>query len=272
VRKTLAAIVTAGVMTAACGALGSDDPLAETSDKLGDITSGILDLRVAATTEGGDVSGFELRGPFSLPEGGSLPTARLTFVNLGEPDASPTVFVATGDAAFIEIDGQAYRLPDDRVQSLRGSASAGDEGPLDGLDVAGWVHDEHVSDGPPVDGEETTRVRADIDLVTALNDLFGVADDFAGADFPVIDGDAAERIRGAVRSARLEVLTGADDGLLRDLSVDVDMGATAPRSLDDTLAALLGVAFDMRLKLERPNEDVHVSPPADALPYEELLG
>ncbi len=117
-----------------------------------------------------------------------------------------------------------------------------------------------------MDGVETETITGRLDVVAAANDLFNLARDFAGTTVPAIEGEEAERLRGAVESASLELIVGRDDELLRRLRIDVDLAATAPDRLEPALSELLGVRFQLLLAIEDPNEPVRVDPPQESLP------
>jgi hypothetical protein len=257
----------AGVLLAAgCGPRGADGPLAAAGEKLADIRSGVMTLRLVATARSGADTGFEVSGPFSLPEDDSLPTADLTLEQLGVKSAEPVRFISTGRSAYVETGGTAYELPPENTESLRGDPEAGQEGPFDQLELDSWVIDPKTSEGETVDGVETETISGRLDVLAAANDLFGLAQDLGGTTVPGIEGEEAERLRAAVESASLEVVIGRDDELLRRLRIDVDLSASAPERLEPALGDLLGVKFSLLLAIEDPNEPVRVEPPPDFLP------
>jgi hypothetical protein len=257
----------AGVLlVAGCGPRGADGPLAAAGENLADIRSGVMTLRLIATTSSGADTGFEVSGPFSLPEDDSLPTVDLTLEQLGVHGAEPVRFISTGKSAYVETGGTAYELPPQSTESLRGDPQAADEGPFDQLELDTWVTDQTSSEGATVDGVETETISGPLDVVAAANGLFGLARDLGGTTVPEIEGEEAERLRAAVESASLEVVVGRDDELLRRLRIDVDLTASAPERLEPALAELLGVRFQLLLAIEDPNEPVRVEPPRDSLP------
>jgi hypothetical protein len=246
-----------------CGGLGAGSPLAVAGDNLAEIRSGDITLRLVAATHAGAETGFAISGPFSMPEDDSLPEAELTIEQIGPQSGDPVLFISTGETAFVEIDGDAYELSPEQVNSLRGSSQPGDEGPFDGLDLDTWVTNPEVSEGDVVDGVETETIRGRLDVVAAANDLFSMARDFGGVVVSDIESEEAERLRNAVESATLEVVVGKNDGLLRRLDIDVDLSAAAPERLEPALSDLLGVGFELFLEIEDPNEDVDIEAPAN---------
>jgi hypothetical protein len=250
--RRLVTVVVVLFLTGACGALGSDDPLVETTERLGEIRSGRLRFRLVAATHAGERTGFEVAGKFALPASRGLPEADVTYSRIGtEPAFPPLRFIATGEQAFVEIEGQAYELPPGQVDALRGAVDSGDQGPFDQLDIEAWVPERRVSEGGTVDGATTERIRGELDVVAAANDLLAMARSFAGAAVPRLEGKQAERLENAVDSASLEVVAGEDDHLLRRLRVAVDLGGRAPESLKESIEDLLGVSFDLELELRR---------------------
>jgi hypothetical protein len=251
---------------AGCGLLGG--PLEDTARNLGDIRSGRMSLRMVATTEGGERAGFELEGPFSLPEDESLPKADFTYTRFTGRTSQTFGFIATGSEAFIKIGNQPYKLPAERANTFRGSENPGN-GPLSGLNLDRWAPDHEVKPGP---SESTELITGDLDVVTALNDIFSVARNFGAEELQPLEGDEAQRVERAVKSAELRVITGKEDRLVRSLSMDVNLGAEAPEELGKALEGLLGVRFTLDLSIEDPNSEVNVQAPRNALPYERLAG
>jgi hypothetical protein len=225
-----------------------------------------MTLRLSAMTRAGADTGFQISGPFSLPEDDSLPTADLTIEQLGVQAGQAVRFISTGDAAFVEVEGTAYELPGAQAESLRGDPQAAEEGPFDQLELDTWVSDPETSESGTVDGVKTETLAGRLDVVTAANDLFDMARFFGTTTVPEIEGEEAERLRSAVESASLEVVTGRDDGLLRRLHIDVDLAAGAPDRLEPALSELLGVRFQLLLEIADPNEPVEVEPPRESLP------
>jgi hypothetical protein len=218
-----------GLLLLLASGCGGGTPLAATGDKLAEIRSGVITLRLVGATRAGAETGFAISGPFSLPDDDSLPEAELQIEQFGPQSAEPVVFTSTGERAFVEIGGDVHELAPEQVASLRGSAEPGDEGPFDGLDIDSWVTDPKVSGGEVVDGVETETIRGPLDVVAAANDLFGMARDFGGAAIPEIESEEAERLRDAVETATLEVVVGKEDGFLRRLDIDVDLAAPSGR-------------------------------------------
>lgn len=275
--RSVAAVAAVVALSAGCGPRGAAGVLDETASKMGEISSGQLRLRLVASAgvDGRERRpvGFELDGPFSLPsKKGMLPLARLSLTRLRGGVGEPTVFVSTGDKAFIEVGGSAYELPSDQLSSLRGGEPG--KGGLEGLDIADWAEKPKVTKGGSLDGVAVERVTAALDVTEALNDLVDVAARLgagAGTGLRRIEGKSAEQLKRAVRSARLEVVTGAEDRLLRRLRIDVTLLAPEPR-LVEALGPLAGTRLELELDIAKPNQPVKIDPPRRARPLEEFTG
>lgn len=261
----------------ALGGCGGDDAareaVSQTSANLARIRSGELDSRLLIAATGGDQNGavgFAVKGPFALPAEPGLPTARVAYTQIAGPRQATTTLVATGRKAFVEVDGALYRLPpkeEDRLQ-LGGDVRAATGG---GLSVERWLRDPELADGPSVAGAPTDRITGELDVPAAVNDLLGLADR-AGAEAAGIEplrGARAEDLEKSVRSGKVELLTGAEDRLLRRLSVDLELDA--PRVEGGTsLPELDSVKIDFDMALSRPNAPVRVAAPSGARSFDEL--
>jgi hypothetical protein len=258
----------AGLTVLVLALWGCAGPLEKTAKKLGDIHSGNMELRLTASTPEGQKTGFELKGPFSMPEAGGLPRADLTYTRFLGTRQDSFGFISTGDAAYMRVGRQSYRLPDERVASMRGSEEAGSRGPFSGLNFDKWVPDsEVVARG---EGSKVETITGELDVVRAVNDMLGIARDYGGVDQPDIEGDDAENLRKAVRGARLTVVTGKDDRVLRSLEVTMDLGREPPEAFRRALEGVTGVNFVLELKLTEPNSKVNVEAPANPLPFDRL--
>lgn len=176
-RKVVVVCLAAGAaLFTGCGVFGG--PLEKTAAKLGEIRSGNLEMRLVAGTPAGQMTGFELSGPFAMPEGEGLPQADLNYTRFAGTAEDTFGFISTGDAAFIRVGEQSYQLPDDRVQAMRGSDNAGSRGPFSGLKLDEWVPDSEVVVNE--DNSDTETVTGRLDVVAAVNDLLGIAREYGG--------------------------------------------------------------------------------------------
>ena len=262
----------------ACLALagcGDDEPaqvLSETAQKLGEVRSGDLSMRFVASPKAkgadGDI-GFELEGPFSVAEPGALPVADIEYTQLTGPRQGKAKLISTGRAAYVRVEGKLFELPPGRERELRRAKGALErEGALGELDIGAWIRAPRVTEGETVGGAETDKVTAGLDVVAALNDLAALSRG-VGARGPgqKLEGESAKQVERAVRSSRLELLTGKDDRLLRRLTIDVDFGLETPDALRSVVGPVAGGRVLFELGIDSPNRRVRVAEPAGARPY-----
>lgn len=271
--RTRSLWLVAGLCLALTGcATEPSDVVSETTSKLDELRSGHVDLSVTASTPdaGGEQAeaGFELTGSFQLPEEGALPVAEIEYTDLSSEDPVTQGFVSTGEAAFILVDGTAYEIPPDQADILRGGSEG--EGLFEQLQVAEWIREPVLSEDEEHSGEKVDRVTGELDVAQVMSDLVLTAQRFGRSDLSPIDEAEAERLDNAVRSSRIELLTGAEDRLLRSLSISIEFALDESLDLDEVLGPLAGAVFELDLTITDPNEPVEVEAPSDPLPLEEL--
>ena len=268
--RRLAAVAVALVLVA--GACGDDRSPAEAAlgdaeSGLGRISSGDLTMQLLASSPDGDGGvGFRIEGPFRVgKDEGDLPAADLEYTRITGGERRTTGFVSTGEQAYVELDGEFQQLDDAQLEELRVADDA-EGGGLEGLSLEDWVKEPKVGTGPRVDGVATRRITGAVDAVPAINDLvelaggFGAADDDAPAR---LEGDSADAVRRAVRSATVEMLVGAEDNLLRQLDLVIDLSVRDP-AVRRALKGLAGARLSLELAVERVNRQVTVEVPAGA--------
>jgi hypothetical protein len=259
---------------AGCG--GGDQPedvLGETASRLGEIRSGTLDLSLLVTPrDRSGASGFELRGPFSFGNDGSLPVMKVEYTQVAAGERGSVVLISTGQKAYAAVGEETYELTPDQTEELRSATGALErDGGFEQLALDGWIVDPELSDGGEIDGAETDRVRGRLDIVEAVNGLLELARGF-GRDLPRIDGESAKQLRKATRATRFELHTGKDDRLLRSLTMEADFALEVPAELRNELGDLVGGKVAFRLGIAKPNDPVRVVEPKGVRPASELPG
>ncbi len=153
---------------------------------------------------------------------------------------------------------------------MGGSGEGGS--PFEDTDIGSWLVDPQLEEGEGLDGEEVDRITGELDVVTALNDLFSIAQRFgSGTAFQTIEDDEAERVENAVQSSHIEVITGAEDRLLRRLLIEVDLALGEEVGLSEILGPLSGASFTLDMSISEPNRPIEVPEPPDPLPLDELV-
>lgn len=255
--------VAALAILAGCGGQDAGPVLERTTANLAQLERATLDLRVLTTPTGGDEGvGFALEGPVDLGGDGPLPVADLTYTRIAGEQRTTAGLLLTGEEAYVRAGGQAFVLGPEQTQTLRRGGAPRDLAAL-GLDPAGWLLDAEVEEGAQVDGAPTDRVSGDLDLAALITDLLQVARR-AGAPAPELPEGAPDRLDDAVEDARLTILTGRDDRLLRRLELRANLRQA--EELSDLLPGGGGLTVDASLRLGSLREPVDVEPPADARP------
>jgi hypothetical protein len=251
------------VAAVACAGCGGDDPgdlIGQTADNLGEIRSGDLRFELDVEPRGLDTNGrirIALRGPFALRGAGKLPVARVRYTQVAGDAQAEVTLISTGRAAYVEVDGALTPLTAAQLQDLRQTGGSGPGLAELGLDIEGWFDDPKTSAGPDVGGDPTERVRAGLDVAAALEDIAALARR-AGGDAPVLEDSARQAIERTVRSDRVELLTGADDRLLRRLEAEIDV--EGPEELRPLLG-LEGAKLTLLFEVAHPNREVTVADP-----------
>jgi hypothetical protein len=276
--RALPAAVMAVVMLAGCGqASPPARALSTTTSRLSAIHSGELTMSLLGSNDGqapGRGEGFELNGPFAVATSkGHLPVADLQFVRHIGAAVERTRFISTGSAAFLRLDSGTYRLPEPQLSGLRARGKAGHDAGLAGLDLDKWIVNPTMRAAGTRDGQPVVRITGRLDPIRALNDMLTVASGLGASDPGVpthLAGDAAVRVRRAVRTSSVEVVTGRNDHLLREVHVTIGLAVAEKDRLRTALGRLAGVRLTMQIDVAHPNEPVRVAAPADSRPASEL--
>lgn len=254
------------------GACGDDKSpaqaaLADAEEGLGRVESGDMTMQLlASSVDGAGGVGFRMEGPFRVgKDEGDLPVADLEYTRITGDSKRTTGFISTGEQAFVELDGEFQRLDDAQLDELRVTGDAEGSG-LDGLSLEDWVKEPKVATGPRVGGAATRRITGTVDAVPAINDLVELAGGFGGTDDDVpgrLEGESADAVRRAVRSATVELLVGAEDDLLRQLDLVIEL-SVRDAAVRRALKGLAGARLSLELDVERVNRPVTVEVPAGA--------
>jgi hypothetical protein len=260
--RRLALIAFAAASLAGCGGSNGSSVVSETTRNLGKIHSGVLDMKLTVTPHGGGRPfGFEIKGPFSLRPG-KLPLARVAYTQVANGRSGTATFVSDGKRAWVLSSLGTRQLTATQAAPLMSAARAfgSPGGGLSTFDVGAWIDHAKVSDGKLVHGAPTDEVTGDLDVVAAANGLMGFAA-LAGRDATRIEGADAARLRKAVRSSSVDVLTGKDDRLLRRMTLSADLGFDVPAALKRALGTNVGAKIDFLLAVTDPNAPVVVHGP-----------
>ena len=176
--------------------------------------------------------------------------------------------LSTGKQGYLELGGTTYRVGTELEDAL-GKALTGGKGggfaPL-GLDPSAWVVKARTQGTERVAGVETERIAGEIDVQRLLADVAKLLSG-SGAD-GLESPKLRTQIADSVKSSRVEVWTGVQDRILRQLAIAVDFAfedkADHPMGLD-------GGRMNLRVTLDGVNETpVEVKAPKGARPLSDL--
>jgi hypothetical protein len=245
VRRAAACGLLATLALAGCGGDDPDEVLSQTAKKLGQITSGDLSMRMGIDAGGSGKVGFALDGPFALKRGGGMPRVRMAYTQIAGSRSATVVLISTGRRAFVSAGGKTRELPPAQARRLRvGAGAAGRQ-----LKIGSWVRDPKLSDGPKLDGDETQRITAKLDVRSAARDLLGVAGALGPGSAAL--GQNPGELERAVKSSSFELVTGKDDRLLRRLRIGLDVQPAGARR----------TAVRFLIAVRKPNQPVRIAAP-----------
>lgn len=284
----IALLAAASLVAAGCGDDGSgrnpERVLQETFSGDGEpIESGVIDLGIKVTAEGGEDPGvFDIRvsGPFDFSGEGigvfDFDLAIDADAGEGELDFSAGI-ASTGESAFVRFEETAYSVPQEIFDQFVTTftelqeGESGDESPnllgALGIDPTKWLTgltDEGTED---VGGTETVHIRGEADVPKLIADLRTIARQAGDAVGGPADAEALGELEDVVRSATLDIYSGADDERLRRLDADLEL---APP--EGTPGAPESVAIELSLIFEDLDQAQSVEAPEQSRPLSELLG
>lgn len=219
---------------------------------------------------------FTLDGPFSSPGGGQLPHFDIDFAATLARQIYRGTVLSTGRAAFVQLDGTDYKIDREFVTALReGLADAADSKQPGlkalGIDPLRWVSGAQVRGEERVAGVDTTRIGGNVAVARLLEDidrLLTKAGGSGGGD-GLLSPKLRKQIEDAVKTAKVDIWTGTEDKILRQLAVRIDFAFEGEKPI----AGLDAGKINLRLRLNDVNETtLSVAAPAGAKPLADLTG
>jgi len=292
--RSILPLFAATALLAACG--GSADGPASSStdvDKLleqtftgeKNVESGKLDLKLAIDAQGGPQGGrFDLKlgGPFQTEDAKQLPKLDLEVAFTGAGQNLRGGVTTTGEKAFVAFDGQDYAVSDQVYRQLeagyqeaqkKGAEQAGgkDQSLTQlGIDPRKWLTNARNAGEEKVGDADTIRITGGVDVPKLLDDVNtalakagSLGLNSTGQVPQKLTDEQRAQITDAVKGLEVQIFTGKEDKILRRMVVDLDVDAPQQKT-----KATLKLDFSL-LEL---NEDQEFKAPADAKPFDELLG
>ena len=296
----LAAIVLPAAVVTACG--GSSSASSEDAQKVINETfngkkkvdSGKLSVDVSAKLSATGVAGQELKDPVTLKVSGpfqsrgqtELPALDLQLAASGGGQDFSAGAVSTGDKGFISYQGKDYAVPDKIFQQYKKSFSQQqkkdqNKNQLDlaalGIDPQKWLTNPKNEGVEKVAGVDTIHVSAGVNVGALLDDInnllkrsdqLGLSKQQRQQLPKDLSASTKKQLQDAVKQAKVDVFTGADDKTLRRLELAVSFDI--PKSLQGQAQGLQGGDMKLALQLADLNKKQDISPPANARPWSEL--
>ncbi len=210
---------------------------------------------------------FQLAGPFAAPAGDA--PSRFDFdvlATLGGQTFKGGA-ISTGTKRFLRLDDRAFTLGEDGGGTPKASRHGLD---VLGIDPVRWVRNVREAGSARVAGVQTTHLAGDVDAKRLLADVGALLDKAGDGSGSLLSPELLDEIAGAVKSAKVDVWTGADDSILRRLSVAVRFAFKAAQS---PIVGLDGGRISLRVLLDDVNgAPVKVTAPATAQPLTDVTG
>lgn len=285
----LACALSCAGLVAGCGGSGGGRPSAKRTlqQSLGtsakSIDRGRLDATLRLDPEGllklGGPISVRLSGPFAAPTRRTLPRFDLAFLaTLGGQRFSGSA-ISTGRKGFVRLDDGTYAIDDATMAELRRQATRAALRPQAGLRALGidplrWISDPERKGRERVGGVDTVRIAGNVDVRRLLADLGALLRNAGGGgagSATLLTPQLREQIAGAVRSAKVDVWTGAGDKLLRQIAVAVVFAFK--KGEQSPIPGLDGGRLTLRARLDDVNgAPVRVPAPSRARPLSRLTG
>lgn len=215
-----------------------DQTFKATSEKLADAR---VDAHLRLEPEGLLAIGGPLTLGFQGPvvrskKGHGIPRLRLAVVAGVAGQRYVGGLLADGRHAFLELDGRAYRLTDNRSEKRLGSLA---------LHPRSWLKGESTKGHQQIAETDTIRVTGSLDVARLLDDLDGL-----------VAAKQRTQIAAAVRSADFELWTGATDKLVRQLVLRVSFAFA--KDAQPPIRGLQAGRIELRIRFD----DVNAGQPA----------
>jgi hypothetical protein len=252
IRTRFAAIalaVLAPATIAACG--GSSSPsfnpqtvLHQTFNNPKSISSG--NLAATMNAQGGQGSfALTVNGPFQGTKGNTsqLPQFDFTAKVTGSGGAAQSInfeggLTVTQSAAYVSYLGTAYQVPSQLFSQFKtaylqaaqatkasGGSSNNSSSLLKrlGIDPSTWLTNVKADGTTDIGGVTTDHISGDADIGAIASDLGKIEQSVPGAQAQGLNSSGINQLKSEIKSAHIDVYSGADDHLLRKLALSLDI-------------------------------------------------
>jgi hypothetical protein len=275
---------------AACGG-GSQSAqtlLSDTFHSRGQINSGKLDLAFALSTD--ERQGLQtpvslrLSGPFESKGVDRLPDFAFQLLITAGGRSLQAGAVSANKRFFLSLAGASFEAPQSTLAALRSgyaqaAKSAGGRGSALaslGVDPSAWLAHPVKAGTARIGDQQTVHLSASLNLPSFLQGAEKLSN--AGGATGLAAGSQLARLlsprqrtalESSLKSAHIDVYTGAEDHLLRALSIRLLLVTSA--HAEKVLGGLRRAQLSLRLQFSELNKAQRILPPAHAQPMSQLL-
>jgi len=220
-----------------------------------------------------------LDGPFAVPGKGQLPHVDVDFAATLAREVFRGTVLSTGRAAFVQLDGTAYKVDREFVADLRKGLADAANSKQPGLKALGidplrWISGAQERGEENIAGVDTTRISGNVKVATLLADidrlLTKAGGSGGGSAGGLLSPQLRKQIADGVKTAKVDIWTGTDDKIMRQLAVRIDF---AFEGGETPISGLEAGKINLRLRLTDVNETkLSVRAPSGARPLEDLTG
>ena len=290
-RHVLAALACLGLCGFALTACGDDEKEKTGAQGLLDqtfgsgaaaIDNGRLNLTFQLDPKGllalGGPIKLALDGPFAVQGKGQLPHVDVDFAATLAREIFRGTVLSTGRAAFVQLDGDSYEVDREFVAGLRRGLTDAADSKQPGLKALGidplrWISGAQERGEESIGGVDTTRISANVKVATLLADLDRLltkAGGSGGGARGLLSPEIRQQIADGVKTAKVDIWTGTDDKIMRQLAVRIDFAFKAGET---PISGLEAGKINLRLRLTDVNETkLSVPAPTGARPLADLTG
>jgi len=287
-------LAAAGPVLGAAGCGGGGSPsaqalLKDTFTSHQPIESGRIDLSFGLSTGGSGGAGagafsLGLAGPFQSLGVGRFPRFALQLTLNTSGQTLKVGAISAAGELFLGFGGVSFRAPASTLRALEQgyaqasrSSSTGSQAAFAtlGVDPGRWLTHPAIAGHVTLAGVDTIHIVAGLDLGRFLADaeklssaggVLGLGG--AGQSTGPLSPSGLSALLGAVRSARIELFTGAQDHLLRRLALSAEVSATP--SAGAAPGGLSGGRLSFVLQFTEVNRPQAISPPSAPQPLSQL--
>ena len=282
------------LLVAGCG--GSSGGDASTSQLLKDtfsggktVKSGNLDVSLGFQAKGlptltGPVA-LKLSGPFESQGAGKLPKFDFDLTLAAGGQTVQAGAVSLGDSGYLKFGGRAYSVGTtlfnqfktgyEKSQQQSKSKDAGPSFRALGVDPSGWLKDARKVGKADVGGTSTFHITSGVDVprfLADVNTLLSKAKNLGGSTTQNVPQGLSPTVQSiierSVKSAQVDVYTGADDHTLRRLALSVSL--VVPKDAQKSAGGLQSGELRFDLQIADLNSAQTIKAPAGARPLSEL--